>query len=98
MFSKIRSLIFKLDPELAHSLAIKALKLNYIPKSKIEKNESIQTTIFGKTISNPIICIYPMSVKMSCRTVTSVDNKGRISNSGHTILLMCPYDAIWDMG
>ena len=54
MFSKIRSLLFKLDPELAHSLAIKALKLNYIPKSKIEKNESIQTTIFGKTISNPI--------------------------------------------
>ncbi len=27
MFSKIRSLIFKLDPELAHTLAIKALKL-----------------------------------------------------------------------
>ena len=54
MFSKIRSLIFKLDPELAHSLAIKALKLNYIPKSKIEKNESIQTAIFGKTIPNPI--------------------------------------------
>ena len=28
MFSKIRPFIFKLDPELAHDLAIKALKTN----------------------------------------------------------------------
>ena len=31
MFSNLRSLIFKLDPETAHSLAIKSLKLNLIP-------------------------------------------------------------------
>ena len=31
MFSNLRSLIFKLDPETAHSLAIKSLKLNFIP-------------------------------------------------------------------
>ena len=31
MFSKIRPFIFKLDPELAHDLAIKALKTNVIP-------------------------------------------------------------------
>ena len=31
MFSKLRSLIFKLDPEIAHSLAIKSLKLNFVP-------------------------------------------------------------------
>ena len=30
MFSRIRSLIFKFDPETAHTLAIKALKLNYV--------------------------------------------------------------------
>ena len=30
MYSKIRSLIFKLDPEFSHTLAIKALKINYI--------------------------------------------------------------------
>ena len=30
MFSKIRPFIFKLDPELAHDLAIKALKTNLI--------------------------------------------------------------------
>ncbi len=54
MFSKIRSLIFKLDPEIAHDLAIKALKFNPIPQDKIKNNKLIQTEIFGKTIPNPI--------------------------------------------
>ena len=31
MFSNIRSLIFKIDPETAHGLAIKSLKLNFVP-------------------------------------------------------------------
>ena len=31
MFSKLRSLIFKVDPEKAHTLAIKSLKFNLIP-------------------------------------------------------------------
>mgnify|MGYP002022690542 CR=1 FL=1 len=53
MFSKIRSLIFKLDPETAHDFAIKALKFNIISQNKI-KNKSIETEIFGKTIPNPI--------------------------------------------
>ena len=54
MFSKIRPFLFKLDPELAHSLAIKALKLNYYSSKKIKKDKSIETKIFGKSISNPI--------------------------------------------
>jgi len=54
MFSKIRSLIFKLDPEIAHDLAIKALKFNLISQNKIKNNKLIQTEIFGKTIPNPI--------------------------------------------
>jgi len=54
MFSKIRSLIFKLDPEKAHDLAIKALKFNLVYQNKIKNNKSIQTEIFGKTIPNPI--------------------------------------------
>ena len=54
MFSKIRSLIFKLDPETAHDLAIKALKFNPIPQEKIKNNNLIQTKIFGKVIPNPI--------------------------------------------
>ena len=31
MFSKFRSLIFKIDPETAHTLAIKSLKFNFAP-------------------------------------------------------------------
>ena len=54
MFGKLRSLIFKLDPELAHNLAIKALKYNYASSNKIPKNNCIETEIFGKKISNPV--------------------------------------------
>ena len=54
MFSKIRSLIFKLDPETAHDLAVKALKLNFFYQNKTKNNKLIQTVIFGKTIPNPI--------------------------------------------
>ena len=39
MFSKIRSLIFKLDPETAHDLAIKALKFNLVSQNKIKSNK-----------------------------------------------------------
>ena len=54
MFSKIRSLIFKLDPELAHTLAIKALKFNYNPINNMPKDSSIETIVFGKKIFNPV--------------------------------------------
>ena len=54
IFNIIKPLIFKFDPETAHSLAIKALKYNYIPKTKLLKNDLISTEIFGKKISNPI--------------------------------------------
>ena len=56
MFSKIRPLIFKVDPEKAHTLAIKSLKLNLIPNIFDEnKNDPIfQTTIFEKNLDNPI--------------------------------------------
>ena len=54
MFSKLRSLIFKLDPEMAHSLAIKALKINTFPKKNVVKSNLIKTTIFGKVLNNPI--------------------------------------------
>ena len=54
MFEKIRGLIFKLDPETAHNLAIKALKLNYIPNKTVQKNKILELDIFGKKIPNPI--------------------------------------------
>jgi len=56
MFSKFRSLIFKIDPEIAHNLAIKSLKLNLISNIFDEnKGDSMfESTLFGKTIDNPI--------------------------------------------
>ena len=54
MFNKLRSLIFKFDPELAHNLAIKILRYNYVPYNKIPVNNLIETEIFGKKISNPV--------------------------------------------
>ena len=47
MFSKFRSLIFKIDPETAHNLAIKSLKLNLIP-NLIDENKD--DPMFKQTI------------------------------------------------
>ena len=56
MFSNLRSLIFKLDPETAHSLAIKSLKFNFIPNILDEEknNPLFKTKLFEKEIENPI--------------------------------------------
>ena len=56
MFSKLRSLIFKIDPEIAHNLAIKSLKFNYLPKSffKIENAEMLEIDLFNQRFPNPI--------------------------------------------
>ena len=54
MFFKLRSLIFKFDPELAHNLAIKALKVKYISLNKPRKYSSLETAVLGKKILNPI--------------------------------------------
>ena len=56
MFSKLRSLIFKFDPETAHNLAIKSLKLNLTPSLMDENkdNPMFKSTLFGKEIDNPI--------------------------------------------
>ena len=47
MFSKIRSLIFKLDPEKAHDLAIKALKTNLVPV-KVKNYERLKVKFLEK--------------------------------------------------
>ena len=56
MFSLIRPLLFKLDPEAAHNLAIKSLKLNYLPKSffNVENEEMLEINLFNKKFPNPI--------------------------------------------
>ena len=56
MFSKLRPLIFKIDPEIAHNLAIKSLKLNLVKNFFDENKEDpmFKSTLFGKKINNPI--------------------------------------------
>jgi len=56
MFSFLRPYIFTLDPEAAHDLAIKSLKLNFIPKSffQVENEEMLSTILFKKKLNNPI--------------------------------------------
>ena len=56
MFSKLRSLIFKIDPEVAHTLAIKSLKFNFTSNifNKDKSDPMFKSTLFGKTIDNPI--------------------------------------------
>ena len=56
MFSNLRSLIFKLDPETAHNLAIKSLKFNFVPNvfKNRDNKKLFETQLFNKTIDNPI--------------------------------------------
>ena len=56
MFSNLRSLIFKLDPETAHNLAIKSLKFNFVPNvlDKDKDNPLFKTKLFEKNLDNPI--------------------------------------------
>ena len=54
MFNRLRPLIFKFSPEIAHSLAIKALKFNYIPNNKLKESSLLETKLFGKKIISPV--------------------------------------------
>ena len=56
MFSFLRPYIFNLDPEVAHDLAIKSLKFNFIPKSffQVENEEILSINLFNKELKNPI--------------------------------------------
>ena len=56
MFTNLRSLIFKLDPETAHNLAIKSLKFNFVPNilDKDKDNPLFKTRLFNKDLENPI--------------------------------------------
>ena len=56
MFSNLRSLIFKLDPEIAHDLAIKSLKLNFLSGvfENSDNKRLFETELFNKKLNNPI--------------------------------------------
>ena len=56
MFSNLRSLIFKLDPETAHNLAIKSLRFNFVSNilDKDKDNPLFKNNLFNKNLDNPI--------------------------------------------
>ena len=56
MFSILRPLLFNLDPETAHDLAIKSLKLNPLPSNffSVKDEQMLEISLFGKNFPNPI--------------------------------------------
>ena len=56
MFSKLRPLLFKIDPEKAHNLAIQSLKFNLVSNifDEIKNDPIFKTKIFDKEVDNPI--------------------------------------------
>ena len=56
MFSVLRPFLFNLDPEAAHDLAVKSLKLNPLPSAmfKVEDEEMLNIELLGKNFPNPI--------------------------------------------
>ena len=54
MFNILRPLIFKFNPETAHTLAINALKFGNIPRIQLNRSPLLETSIFNKKIYSPI--------------------------------------------
>ena len=56
MFSILRPFLFNLDPETAHDLAIKSLKLNpFLVKCfEVEDEQMLNIELLGKNFPNPI--------------------------------------------
>ena len=56
MYSLFKQFIFKIDPEMAHDLAIKSLKYNFLPEEifKVKNEEILETKVFNTRIKNPI--------------------------------------------
>ena len=56
MFSVLRPFLFSLDPEAAHDLAIKSLKLNPLPRKmfEVEDEQMLNIKLLGKNFPNPI--------------------------------------------
>ena len=56
MFSVLRPLLFNLDPETAHDLAIKSLKFNPLPRKifEVEDEQMLNIQLLGQNFPNPI--------------------------------------------
>ena len=53
-YSLVKPLLFCLDPEKSHNLAIKALKYNIARAGDIKEYETLENKIFGINFQNPI--------------------------------------------
>jgi dihydroorotate dehydrogenase len=53
-YQYFKPLLFKLPPETAHNLAIKALQYGILPKPKITNYPSLKNNIFGIDFENPV--------------------------------------------
>ena len=73
MYSNLRSLIFKIDPERAHFLAIQSLKLNLVSNIFDEnKNDPIlKTKLFNQDLDNPIGIAAGFDKNADCLLYTS---------------------------
>ena len=54
MFDYLRPFIFKFNPEVAHSMAIKALKFGYVPPININKSSLLEISMFSKKLYSPV--------------------------------------------
>jgi len=56
MFSILKPFLFSLDPETAHDLAIKSLKLNPLPQKmfEVKDEQMLKIELLGKNFPNPI--------------------------------------------
>jgi len=56
MFSILRPFLFNLDPEMAHDLAIKSLKFNYLPNKifEVKDEHMLNLKVLGINFPNPI--------------------------------------------
>jgi len=78
MFSNLRSLIFKFDPETAHNLAIKSLKFNFVPSTldNDKNNPLFKTKLFDK-----------IPKKIKSKLLNQIPNKklGNLNNINNVI-------------
>ena len=54
MYKLAHRILKNLNPELAHNLSIKALKVGLYPKIRIQNTEILEQTIWGRRFQTPI--------------------------------------------
>lgn len=55
LYSRIRPLLFQLDPETAHGLSLKTLKTGMLPKVRIhDPDQRLETTLWGLKFPSPV--------------------------------------------